>query len=206
MTHPNQHTPIYLEPNQLPEMVRNAISEAGCPVRTSIPCYVSETESMHATSGDGCKGFATLINLDTGETRTVWGSWGGGNPFARGEHDSVDADTSERPLPPHGCIVKGYIGGSSGGRASITIHPDRAAKLLPEAFSVSERDQLLLGVYGAFNSRGRTKYFERHPENRPTQAELESLAARGFIKLAKNGAITITPAGRNNRGKYVSIY
>lgn len=193
-------TPVYLEPAQLPAMILDVIRANGCPVRTSIPCYVSETESMHAVSGDGCRGFATLIDLDTGETRTVVGSWGGGNPFARGEHDSVDHDTTERPLPPNGCIVKGYVGGSKGGRCSVTIHPSRAAKLLPDQSQSTERDQLLMAVYGGYNSRGRAEYFERNPSHKPTQTELESLAARGLIKLARNGAVTITPAGRNVRG------
>lgn len=198
--------PVYLAPSDLPALIVEAIKGAGCPVRSSIPCYVSETASMHAVSGEGCKGFATLIDLDSGATRTVWGSWGGGNPFARGEHDSVDHDTAERPLPPNGCIIKGYIGGAKGGRVSITIHPTRAAKLLPEQGSVSERDRVLLGVYADLNSRGRKEYFERHPTAVPTPAELASLADRGFIKLAKNGAVTITPDGRNNRGANVFIY
>jgi hypothetical protein len=193
--------PIYIAPSDLPPAVISALKDAGCPVRTSIPVYVSETASMCAPSGDGCKGFATLIDLDTLETRTVWGSWGGGNPFARGEHDSVDHDTAERPLPANGLIVKGYIGGSSGGWASITVHPSRAAKLLPEQGSVSERDQILLGVYAGLNSRGRKEYFERHPSDLPTTLELQSLADRGFIKLSKAGAVTVTPVGRNNRGK-----
>lgn len=198
--------PIYLSPAQLPPIVLAAIKDAGCPVRSSIPCYVKETASMHAASGEGCKGFATLIDLDSGDTRTVWGSWGGGNPFARGEHDSVDHDTTERPLPANGCVVKGYIGGAKGGRVSITIHPSRAAKLLPEQGSVTERDRLLLAVYATLNSRGRKEYFERHPSHVPTQAELQSLAERGFIKLAKNGAVTITPDGRNNRGPDARLY
>lgn len=192
---------VYVGPNQLPEMVLSAMRAEGCPVRSSIRVYVSETASMAAPSGDGCRGFTTLIDLDTGATRTVHGSWGGGNPFARGEHDSADHDTTPRPLPPNGCIVKGYIGGSSGGSASVTIHPSRAAKLLPEQGSVSERDRLLLGVYAGLNSRGRKEHFDRHPSHVPTTGELESLASRGFIKLAKNGAVTITADGRNNASR-----
>lgn len=198
--------PVYVSPDQLPPVVLAVLRDVGCPVRTSIPCYASETASMHAVSGDGCKGFAVLVDLDTGESRTVWGSWGGANPFARGEHDSVDADTTERPLPANGCVVKGYIGGSKGGRASITIHPSRTAKLLPVKGSVSERDGHLLAVYAGLNSRGRKEYFERHPSQQPTQAELQSLAERGFIKLAKNGAVTITPDGRNNRGPDARLF
>lgn len=198
--------PVYISPSQLPPVVAQAIRVAGCPLRESIPVYVRDTESMHAVSGDGCRGFTILVKLDTGETETVWGSWGGANPFERGSHDSVDADTTPRPLPVNGCIVKGYVGGSKGGRCSLTIHPSNAVKLLPVKGSVSERDGLLLSVYAGLNSRGRKEYFDRHPSAVPTQAELQSLADRGFIKLAKNGAVTITPDGRNNRGPDARLY
>jgi hypothetical protein len=191
--------PIYIAPNDLPPIVLAALRDAGCPVRQSIPVYVSETESLAAPSGDGCKGFATLIDLDTNDTRTVWGSWGGGNPFSRGEHDAVDHDTKPRPLPVNGLVVKGYIGGASGGHASITVHPARAAKLLPEQATLTDRERHLLAVYAGLNSRGRKEYFERNPESVPTLTELQSLAVRGFIKLSKAGAVTITPDGRNNR-------
>ena len=199
-------TPVYVSPSELPPIVLAAIRDAGCPVRGSIPVYVSDTASMCAVSGDGCRGFATLIDLDSGDTRTVQGSWGGGNPFARGEHDSVDHDTTERALPSSGVVVKGYIGGSKGGSCSVHIHPTRAAKLLPAKGSVSDREGMLLAVYAGLNSRGRKEHFERHPSAVPSQAELAALAERGFIKLAKNGAVTITPEGRNNRGSDARLY
>jgi hypothetical protein len=155
-------------------------------------------------SGDGMRAFTVLVNLDTGEQQSHAGSWGGSNMFTVNQ---VDSDTTSRPLPPNGAVIHGHTGGGKPPYASITIHPSRAAKLLPAASdAMSERDKLLLCVYARLNSRGRKEWFDRNPGKLPTDAELASLVERGFITRNKAGSVTITASGRNNAGSDGLLY
>jgi hypothetical protein len=198
--------PVYISPKDLPEVIASVLRSEGCPIRSVIPVYVSETASMAGLSSDGRRAFTALLNLDTGASDVTHGSWGGANPFARGSHDAVDHDTTPRALPENGCVIHGYIGGPSGGRASITVHPSRIAKLLPATGVVSEREGYLLAIYSGLNARGRAEYFRRNTAMTPTKVELECLAERGLIRLAKNGAVTITADGKNVATRNAKLY
>lgn len=185
--------PVYVETKTLPDTLQSALASAGHS-RPIVPVYVSETSSMSSASGDGMRGFTVLVDIDTGRSEAHVGSWGGSNPF---QSSPVDGDTRSRPLPPNGAVIHGHSGGGKPTYASITIHPSRAAKLLPASNGgdLSPRLKTLLMVYRGYNSRGRAEWFERHGTG--TEAEISELAKRGLIKVNKAGSVTVTADGRN---------
>ncbi len=193
--------PIYIQVKTLPAILQMALENAGYH-RTDIGVYVSETAHVSSHSGDGMRAFTTFVNLETGAAEQHNGSWGGSNMFT--PHNPVDGDTTPRQLPPDGAVINGHIGGGKPAYASLTVHPSRAARLLPSPVeSLSERDRQILGVYASLNSGGRKDYFERHPAMRPTAHELAALARAGLIKVSKAGAVTITADGRNNADRNI---
>ncbi len=183
---------VYVETKSLPETIARALASVGY-ARPIVGVYVSEQASASSPSGTGMRGFTVLVNIDTGERTTHVGDWGGSNPF----HASpVDGDTSSRPLPPNGCVINGHEGGGKPAYASLTIHPSRAAKLLPVATSeLTDRQKRLMAVFARFNSRGRAEWFERY--GKASESELEALEALGYIKRNKAGSVTCTAAGKN---------
>jgi hypothetical protein len=183
---------VYVDTNTLPPTIGAALSSAGY-ARPIIGVYVRDTASMHAVSGDGMRGFTVLVDIDSGRSETHQGSWGGANMFSV---NAVDSDTTERPLPSGACIISGHTGGGKPTYATLTIHPSRAAKLLPVAGEdLSDREKSLMAVFARFNSRGRAEWFGRH--GKATEAELLGLESRGWIKRTKAGAVTCTAAGKN---------
>src|SRR5688500_11247331 len=67
------------------------------------------TALVACSGGNRCKGFAILVDLDSGECRILWGSWGGANIFNPGNR--VDRDTQEHVLPVNGAVISGSMGG-----------------------------------------------------------------------------------------------
>lgn len=192
--------PVYVETKDLPACLQRALArvEYG---RKSIGIEAQERTSVVAASGEGSRSFCTLVDLDTGElSETLLGAWGGPTPF---DQRATDLDHREHVLPPNGAVVKGHCGYKP--YAYIIVHPSRMAKLLPDGSRdvTTERQRLLLGVYAMLNSRGRAEYFERHPEMKPEQSELEALQSLGHIKLNKSGAVTITASGRNHADRNI---
>lgn len=186
---------IYVQVKTLPPTLQAALEQCGYH-RTDIIINVSETAHVSSHSGDGLRAFTALVNIETGATEIHNGSWGGANPF----HASpVDADTRSRPLPPDGAVINGHIGGGKPCWASLTVHPSRAAKLLPAANNaLTSMQKAQLGVFCELNSKGRKEWFDRHPALRPTADDLSALNSLGMIKVSKAGAVTITADGRNN--------
>ena len=110
--------------------------------------------------------------------------------------NAVDSDTASRPLPPNGAVIHGHSGGGKPAYASITIHPSRAAKLLPAASGeLTDRQKSLMCVFARYNSRGRADWFTRH--GKAAEWELVELESKGWVKRNKAGAVTCTAAGRN---------
>lgn len=187
--------PIYIQVKTLPSTLQSALEQCGYH-RTDISVNVSETASVASHSGDGLRAFTALVNIETGATEIHNGDWGGSNMF----HASpVDLDDRSRPLPPDGAVINGHTGGGKPAWASITIHPSRAAKLLPAASNaLTSMQKAQLGVLCELNSKGRKEWFDRHPALRSSADDLSALSALGMIKVSKAGAVTITADGRNN--------
>jgi hypothetical protein len=60
-----------------------------------------------AGGSQGRRGFVTILNLDTGASRRLTGSWGGSNMFTASPVDEGDAVI---PIPSNGAVLKGSMG------------------------------------------------------------------------------------------------
>jgi hypothetical protein len=185
--------PTYIDAQALPELIQRHLPFK----RGLVAVYARERESMFnpkASRGVRCK--TTLVNLDTGESETHVGSWGGSNPF--NQRNAVDQDTTERPLPPHGAVIHSAEGHKPS--ANLTVHPSRLQKLLPPASEtpLSADAALMLSVYRTYNTRGRRDWLasdRRVPQD--LDAVQAELVKRGYIKRNRAGAVTVTAEGRN---------
>jgi hypothetical protein len=161
--------------------------------RDSCAVEPHEKVSRSGARGDGRRAFVAVVDMSTGQSKIEWGSWGGPNMF--NPRNAVDMDRASYPIPPNVAVVEGSIGTKT--YATVSVRPDAIVALLPAGPSVSERDKRILNDYVGLTSQGRKNEWERYPERRPTEAELEALAARKLLKRAKNGATSITTEGRN---------
>jgi hypothetical protein len=183
----------YSKVKELPPALQAALASVGYR-RQDVAVEVRERASRFASGGAGCRAFCAVVHLVTGQTKLERGSWGGANAFNPG--NAVDLDAGTYLIPPNVAVINGSEGGGRPVCASITISPANAAALLPCADDeLTDRAGWILYCFSALNSRGRADEFERRP--RPSEAELDELAARGLLKRARNGATRITTAGRN---------
>lgn len=184
---------MYVETSELPECLQRALSSAGIG-RKDIRVEAAETYTQRAPSGDGMRGFTTVVNLATGQRESIVGSWGGSNAFSPG--NAADNDGAERPLPEGFAIVQGTMGYKP--YACVLLNPKNFAPMIPAKPEMSDRLRMLVTIYASLNSAGRKHYFERHSSHKATEAELSELVRLGMITRTKSGAITVTAIGRNN--------
>lgn len=163
--------------------------------RKDIVVRAAEKESIACGGGDGYKGFAIIGNLDTGECKITWGSWGGANMF--NPSNRVDMDTTLYTIPVNGFVITGHIGGGKPTYASMTVHPDNLPKQLTAGpVLTSEEDHVLNAIGGYKSGDCRKAALERIANCADVIA---SLAKRGLLKVTKAGAVSITTAGKNAR-------
>lgn len=174
----------------LPQSLRGALDAIGYR-RRDIRVEAKEVEHP-SQGGEGYRGVTAIVNLDTGESRVAWGSWGGANPY------EVTADWIDRiQLQPNMAVITGTYGGRTASVfASITVHPSNMAKMLPTPTApVTEREMIVLYAFKALKGG---EYRRQHfRDYKVKQSEIDALEAKGFIKTNKAGATQITTEGRN---------
>lgn len=186
---------IHVDVRSFPESITRLLSEVGFN-KKDICVRVVEQVSLSQGGGDGRRSFVGFAMLDNSrEPRVYYGSWGGANPF---ENSAVDCDNTLHNMISGSCVLIGYEGGGHPTHATLYIHPDNVAKMLPEKPSVSERDQLILRAFVSLTSAGRKNEWARYPNSRPSDEELDSLVSRGLLSRNKAGAMAITTAGKNS--------
>ena len=208
---------MHVKTNTLHPTIRQMLSSVsyGAP---DIEIQTAETISPCVGGGAGQKGFFALINLQTGESKRVDGSWGGANMF--NPDNAVDLNDSRYPLPAHGCAIKGSIGHPRT-FATIYVHPDHLQAFLPSGSQIelSADEKQVLSAYRGLTSAGRKDEFERwnrdarwgnadwyySPDRipfRPMRTEevaatIDSLIGKGLLARNKAGAVSVTLAGKN---------
>lgn len=183
----------HIEVRLLPATVQAALKAAGYH-RKDVPVKPSETFQLAGGYGNGYRGFAVAINMETGETRGFSGSWGGANPF---ERKQVDNDDRQHPIPVNGAAFVGQEGGGRPVSGTLYVRPDQVTALLPAADPVSDRERSLLAIFGGIKGGYRREYLDAAGA---TPEEIDALVARGFLSRNRAGAISITTAGKNARG------
>lgn len=181
---------MYVRTKDLPSSITCALSAVGYR-RADINIEASETTSMRVSSGAGRRGFVVLVDIATGRTEQHTGSWGGANMF--NPKNAVDLDGTERPIIPGMAVISGSEGEKV--FATIYLHPENIAKLLPAKPEVTEREAQILYCMGYKSGYRRTE-LERMGT---TPAELDSLVARGFLTRNNKAAMSLTTTGRNAR-------
>jgi len=184
--------PVYAKVRDLPEPIQRVLREVRYG-RPDIAVEPREKVSRANMGGDGRKGFVAVVDMATGQSKIEWGSWGGPNMF--NPHNAVDLDRTLYAIPPNVAVIEGSIGAKT--YATVSVRPDAMAPLLPAATDLTEKEKTILTQFARFTSAGRKNEWERYPETRPYEFELKSLAERGLLKRAKNGATAITTEGRN---------
>lgn len=186
----------HIEVKTLPATVQAALKAAGYH-RKDVAVKASPTFRLESSFGDGYRGFAVAINMGTGETKTLHGSWGGPNMFVAAQ---VDHDERDHQIPVNGAAFVGQQGGGRPVSGTLYVRPDQVVALLPAAEPVSERERDLLAIFGGIKSGYRPEYLQRA---KATGAEVEALIARGFLSRNRAGAVSITTKGKNARaGRY----
>jgi hypothetical protein len=191
---------MHIETKQLPRSLQAALVGVGYG-RRDIALRARDSYCLQQGSGKGGRAFVVAVNITTGQRQATHGSWGGANMFNPQNH--VDLDTTKRPLPPGFAIIEGSEGGGRPVYATISVHPDNLAKLLPAAPSVelSKQDKNALNIIGGIKSGYRANEFSRAglgPYG-PDNPHVVKLVELGFLKVNRAGAISITTAGRNAR-------
>ena len=177
-----------VELSELPPNLKKALAKLGYRRRDIRVAPATEVD-MHVVGGAGSRGIAIVVNVDTGKVSdAVKGSWGGANPF---EKKPLDTETKVR-IPSNGAIIKGSEGGH-GMFLTIYVHPSQLIDMLPGETNLTTREQDILGM-ARFKSGYKKEMFHK---NRVTKEELVSLANRGYIKINKAGATSLTAKGKN---------
>jgi len=190
-------TDLYVPVKELPELLRACLHAVGF-AKQDANVTAKETVTPNASpSGQGLRSFFALVNLATGECQLTQGSWGGTNMFTQTVADDMHEAV---PLLPNMAAVFGYTGHRI--NAYIVLHPSNVAALLPASPDLTPRQRWILGCYKSLTSAGRKNEFARRKHG-PSQSELAELAAGGYLKINKAGAVSITTRGKNVAGRYL---
>jgi hypothetical protein len=176
----------------LPQSVQRMLYNNGFRNR-DIELVPSETFTMQSAYGAGYRAFTVVLDMASGASKRIDGSWGGANPF---ESRAVDVDDSAHPLPVNGVA---FVASGKPGWGRLFVRPDQVAPLLPPVAEVTDRDRSLLAIFGGIKAGPYRR--EELARANATDAEVSSLVTRGFLKVATNGATSITTEGKNARGK-----
>jgi len=185
---------MYVETKTLSTHLQAALKSLGYG-RKDIKVIAEETTSLASSGGDGYRGFACLVNLDTGERKTLQGSWGGSNMFVK---TVVDDSTQNIQLPAHGAVIQGHRGGTTPVWAQLHVSPEVLKGFLPPApEAMSDQDQR--GLKCVTDHKGGAYRHEELRRQRVQPSTIDSLVERGYLARNKAGALSATTKGRNAR-------
>lgn len=182
----------------LPASVQKALASVRYKKR-DINIRPATSFRLQSFAGDGQRDFTLVVNLQTGQFESTYGSWGGPNPYTK---NPTDSDDTKRPLPDGVLVIQGSEGGTRPVYASILANPSTLTPMLPSGDAdLSKEEASALNLIGGLITFARKEEFLRAglgtygPENE----HVKSLAAKGLVKVASNGAIGLTLAGKNAR-------
>ena len=146
--------------------------------------------------GSGRRGFAVLVDIETGKNKTMFGSWGGANAF--NQENQVDLNDQEYPIPENGAVILGSEGNTT--FATIYLNPKNILAALPVANSLSDDERKIMYAYGclksgAYRNEELARLGIKDPKN---SGKIRALVERGFLKIDGRG-IQITIEGKNTR-------
>ena len=192
---------VFVQVKTLPHTVQKALHACGYR-KADIAIKGRESFTLESAYGSGYRAFAVVLNMETGESKTFNGSWGGSNPF---ESRRVDTDESEHSIPVNGAAITGQCGGTGGKvSARLYVRPDALPKYLPETINLSDKSK---GILYAFNSL-KAGFYRQDELTRmgATDSDIANLVTLGLIKVNKAGSKAITTEGKNALGSFRGNY
>jgi hypothetical protein len=97
---------MFVETKELVPALRAALESVRYGAK-DIRLEAAERIDSYSEGNAGTRGFVIAVNLDTGERKSMIGSWGGGNMFTS---TLVDAGSEMAELPANGAVIKGTMG------------------------------------------------------------------------------------------------
>ena len=187
---------MYAPVKNLPHSLRRALETVSYH-RKDISIEARESATLSDAGSSGRRAFVILVNLDTGQSKTTWGSWGGSNMF--NPRNGVDLDTRAYEIPPNGAVIRGSVGNTT--YASILFAPTTMAPLLPKVEELADHEARVLYCYkciksGPYRVSELARVARKHPEANIPQT-VEELVSKGYLKRNKAGAVQITTVGKN---------
>jgi len=183
---------LSVEVKQLPLALRSALAAVSYH-KADVKVMAADSVSLQDFGSEGCRSFVCLVNLDTGERETRFGSWGG--PGIGSAGNAVDLDSRQHRIPPNGAVISGAEGGNQPVYATVKVHPSNLAKLLPPSADVTEKEKSILRVLQGYKA-GEYRKAELARLDCASE-DLEGLLSKGLIKRNSAGATQITTAGKN---------
>jgi hypothetical protein len=180
----------YVKVNSLWGAIQYALETVGYR-KHDIEVRESATVTLQEYGGDGYRHFAAMLNVDTGELTVHRGSWGG--PNAYDTKNLIDTDDGLFEVPMNVVVVKGYEGGTSGGvRATIIVAPGSKLVNVPciedDLMQVEKHVLNVMRTYvGGYRKEMLLSYGHI----------VSGLVEKGYIKRAKNGALSLTIKGKS---------
>src|SRR5262249_44816646 len=133
---------MHAKVNSLPSSVQRVLAALRY-AKADISVTARERFSVADGGAAGRRAFVCVVNLESGESKTLYGSWGGANMF--NPSNAVDLDDTLRPILPNMVVIRGSEG--NGIYASIEVAPETLAPMLPAAPTVDDRDAGILAAY-----------------------------------------------------------
>jgi len=184
----------HIEVRELSPHLRAALESVRYGAR-DVRVIPTESVESGSSAGAGSRGFATAVNLDTGERRTITGDWGGSG---LGRH-TLDLPGQRMNIPPNGAVIKGAMGYPRT-YATVYAHPTAFGRMLPSgepADELSDADQQAIYCFTAI--KGGEYRRDEMRRRGVTAATVDSLVERGYLKRNRAGATQITTKGKNAR-------
>lgn len=186
----------YFKTRDLPVALFNALRDVRYG-KSDILVSPREKYRVQSMGGDGYQSFVVAVDLGTGRTKEIEGSWGG--PSINDPYNQVDRDDTEYPLPYNGAVIVGSRGGGHPTYAEIYVHPDNLQKLLPGGeVEVTDNEVKVLQIIKAIKSSYRGDEFSRNGLGLYSKSNplIVGLAGRGLLKITGAG-VMITDEGKN---------
>jgi hypothetical protein len=194
----------YVQVAALPSALQRALAAIRYG-RKDIVVDTAATYTVAGMSGEGRRAITVAVNLATGEFNTTVGAWGGPTPWDKRQ---ADLDTTPRPVPVNGAVIKATEGGGQPVYAHVIVHPTNVMAQVAAVEDMSLEVAFALAAICSLTSAGRRDAFERARWSTPSlrlgtfgadNPHVQDVVRRGWATVNKVGAVTATTAGRNAR-------
>lgn len=185
---------MYVQTKELLPALQDALKSVRYGAK-DIRLEAADKVDSYSEGDRGSRGFLIALNLDTGERKSMRGSWGGGNMFTS---TLVDSGSEMAELPVNGAVIKGTMGYPRT-FATIYAHPNAIGRFLPAG--ADDRDELsaeeLQALYCFACLKGGEGRRDELRRRNVSDSTVDSLVSRGYLKRNRSGATSVTTAGKN---------